>query len=250
MAAPIHKLTSQIILLTSRVSRCVLQRHPQNAVSTSNGPLASGKSFWRPLLIGVGGSVVGVCILNRSLPSHSHVVDAHEAHEGQGEHHHHHHQEAKDKKGVMNEFSDFSRRQKRFHDFASCELKGEVVMTPYDFVESLVENSPKLTRRAKIHLTSNDVERIVKKTPPLEQGSHTFFRNLHQDGIITYPEYLFLVTVLTKSTLGLRTALKMIDANDDKQITVEEFQKIERMISRKAACDTCHIKEKDGQEVK
>lgn len=36
-----------------------------------------------------------------------------------------------------------SRREKRFHDFASTEYNQQVVMTPLDFIESLVENEPR-----------------------------------------------------------------------------------------------------------
>ena len=36
-----------------------------------------------------------------------------------------------------------SRREQRFHDFASYEYNGQIVMSPLDFVESITENQPK-----------------------------------------------------------------------------------------------------------
>ena len=43
----------------------------------------------------------------------------------------------------QHEEKSMSRREKRFHDFASTEYNQQVVMTPLDFIESLVENEPR-----------------------------------------------------------------------------------------------------------
>lgn len=45
-----------------------------------------------------------------------------------------------DAKVEQHEEKSMSRREKRFHDFASTEYNQQVVMTPLDFIESLVEN--------------------------------------------------------------------------------------------------------------
>jgi len=44
---------------------------------------------------------------------------------------------------VKNEEVVVSRREQRFHDFASYECNGQIVMSPQDFVESITENQPK-----------------------------------------------------------------------------------------------------------
>lgn len=142
---------------------------------------------------------------------------------------------SKDEKDEKKNPEGMSRREKRFHEFASCEYNGQIVMTPHDFIESLIENQPKIHRTGKIRLTQRDVDVIIKNTPNLANGSNTFFRDLHQEGIITYSEYLFLVTILTKSNAGLKTALKMMDENSDKEISLKEFQLIETMINKSAS---------------
>lgn len=48
-----------------------------------------------------------------------------------------------DGKVEQHEEKSMSRREKRFHDFASTEYNQQVVMTPLDFIESLVENEPR-----------------------------------------------------------------------------------------------------------
>lgn len=46
-------------------------------------------------------------------------------------------------------------------------------------------------------LTDEDIEAVKTKTPGLKEGSSRFFRNLSDKGIISYTEYLFLLSVLT-----------------------------------------------------
>lgn len=50
---------------------------------------------------------------------------------------------SKDEKDEKKNPEGMSRREKRFHEFASCEYNGQIVMTPHDFIESLIENQPK-----------------------------------------------------------------------------------------------------------
>jgi|ERR1740124_1551812 len=228
-----NRITSGLLLTTRNGLGSSLTRICQSKVQ----PPKRNVSLWliprrfqkqtllRPFIAGVGASLVGAFVFNQYLPSSTTTTVSAAQSEKENK---------ENKKGN----TALSRREKRFHDFASCELHGQIVMTPYDFIESLIENQPKLSRSGKIRLTEKSIRRIAKRTPPIQQGSTTFFRDMHQDGIITYSEYLFLVTVLTKSNAGLKTALKMMDVNGDKLINVEEFQLIERMINESASCVT------------
>lgn len=85
---------------------------------------SSQQRIARPLIIGISGSLLGAYIWSEYGPN-SQVVNA----------------KADEKEGRKEHI--LSRREQRFHDFASCELNGQVVMTPYDFIESLIENKPK-----------------------------------------------------------------------------------------------------------
>ena len=53
-------------------------------------------------------------------------------------------------------------------------------MTPYDFIESLIENEPKVKRHGKVRITEKDIERIIARTPSVKAGTITFFRDMHQ----------------------------------------------------------------------
>ena len=76
------------------------------------------------LFVGVSGALLGAYVWN-TYGSDGQIVNA-----------------KSDEKEARKEYI-LSRREQRFHDFASCELNGQVVMTPYDFIESLIENKPK-----------------------------------------------------------------------------------------------------------
>lgn len=45
--------------------------------------------------------------------------------------------------------------------------------------------------------TPKEIEQIRNSTPSLSQGSVRLFRNLRDKGIISYTEYLFLLSILT-----------------------------------------------------
>lgn len=40
---------------------------------------------------------------------------------------------------------------------------------------------------------------MLNMTPPLRKGSDKLFRSLSENGIISYAEYLFLITLLTSN---------------------------------------------------
>ncbi|KAH9499466.1 Calcium uptake protein 3, mitochondrial [Bulinus truncatus] len=92
-----------------------------------------------------------------------------------------------------------SYREMRFRHFASVEYDGNIYMTPQDFLESLTEESPR-ARIGRTVLNRSEVDSLLKYTPPLSKGSDKLFRKLHDKGIISYTEYLFLLCVLTMSS--------------------------------------------------
>ncbi|XP_037923166.1 calcium uptake protein 3, mitochondrial isoform X2 [Hermetia illucens] len=113
-------------------------------------------------------------------------------------------------------------RERRFIKFASVEYDGQLYMTPQDFLDSVVEQEPRprLKRRT---LTANDINQIKDVTPPLKKGSPDMFRKLRDKGIISYTEYLFLLSVLTKPQSGFRIAFNMFDTDGNHRVDKNEF---------------------------
>lgn len=59
-------------------------------------------------------------------------------------------------------------------------------------------------------LTLDDINKYKDATPPLKNGSSKMFRNLRDKGIISYTEYLFLLSILTSENRINSTKLPMI----------------------------------------
>ncbi|XP_064473701.1 calcium uptake protein 3, mitochondrial-like isoform X2 [Ornithodoros turicata] len=122
-----------------------------------------------------------------------------------------------------------TQRERRFIRFASVEYLGQLYMTPEDFLESLTEKEP----RPRIHrrrLSKKDMDYIVDNTPPRKQGSTKLFRSLRDCGIISYTEYLFLLSVLTKPQSGFRIAFNMFDTDGNKRVDKSEFLVVQQIL--------------------
>ncbi|KAI1731696.1 EF-hand domain pair domain-containing protein [Ditylenchus destructor] len=121
------------------------------------------------------------------------------------------------------------RRLKRFRNFASIEYDKVEYMTPQDFLDSLILDEPK-ERVFRRVIRKDQLGTIVSKTPPLRNGSSKMFRDLGENGIISYAEYLFLLTLLTKSRSSFDIAFALFDDDENSRIDKEEFLKIRSLI--------------------
>ena len=73
-------------------------------------------------------------------------------------------------------------------------------MTPQDFLDCLILDEPRERIFRKV-LNADTVRSMMRKTPPLRKGSSTMFRQLGHNGLISYAEYVFLITLLTSKFL-------------------------------------------------
>ncbi|KAM7360857.1 mitochondrial calcium uptake 3 isoform 7-T7 [Cochliomyia hominivorax] len=121
-------------------------------------------------------------------------------------------------------------RERRFIKFSSVEYDGQLYMTPQDFLDSVVEQEPRPRLKRRI-LTDQEVAKIKDETPPLKKGSNQLFRTLRDKGIISYTEYLFLLSVLTKPKSGFRIAFNMFDTDGNQRVDKNEFLVMERIFS-------------------
>ncbi|CAG9760436.1 unnamed protein product [Ceutorhynchus assimilis] len=123
-------------------------------------------------------------------------------------------------------------REKRFIRFASVEFDGQLYMTPQDFLESVVEAEPRPRFKRKV-LNQKDIEKLKDYTPTLSQGSPHMFRALRDKGIISYTEYLFLLSILTKPQSGFHIAFNMFDTDGNQRVDKNEFLVIEKLLAGK-----------------
>uniref|UniRef100_A0A8C3UEJ1 Mitochondrial calcium uptake 2 n=1 Tax=Catharus ustulatus TaxID=91951 RepID=A0A8C3UEJ1_CATUS len=104
-----------------------------------------------------------------------------------------------------------SLRKHRFMHFASLEYEGEYYMTPRDFLFSVM---------------FDQVERKLFSRHCICEGKEILIFKLFFSGLISYAEYLFLLTILTKPQTGLQIAFKMLDADGNEQVEKKEFFKV------------------------
>uniref|UniRef100_A0A8D2JM67 Calcium uptake protein 2, mitochondrial n=1 Tax=Sciurus vulgaris TaxID=55149 RepID=A0A8D2JM67_SCIVU len=138
-----------------------------------------------------------------------------------------------------------SLRKQRFMQFSSLEHEGEYYMTPRDFLFSVMfEQMERKTLVKK--LAKKDIEDVLAGIQTANCGS-TFFRDLG-DGLISYTEYLFLLTILTKPHTGFHVAFKMLDADGNEMIEKKEFFKLQKIISKQDDLKTMKTNEIECQE--
>ncbi|GAA48148.1 EF-hand domain-containing family member A1 [Clonorchis sinensis] len=114
--------------------------------------------------------------------------------------------------------------EKRFRTFASVKYNGVLFMTPKDFLESIVRDYPESLKVTR--LSEQDVESLLRKTPPKSKGSIKLFRNLGSNGLISFTEYLFLQQILTKPHSCFELAFKMLDTDRSGAIDANEFSTV------------------------
>ncbi|XP_050354566.1 calcium uptake protein 3, mitochondrial isoform X3 [Nymphalis io] len=120
-------------------------------------------------------------------------------------------------------------RERRFIKFASVEYGGQLYMTPQDFLESVVEQEPRPRLKRRI-LTTKEIEQLRDQVPPLKKGSSQMFRSMRDRGIISYTEYLFLLSILTKPASGFEIAFNMFDTDGNQRVDKNEFLVIQRLL--------------------
>jgi len=124
-------------------------------------------------------------------------------------------------------------REKRFIKFSSVEYDGQIYMTPQDFLESVVEGEPRPRFKRK-SLSDAEVKEIMRRMPKLHKNNESFFRGLGGKGIISFSEYLFLLTILIKPQSGFKIAFAMLDQDGNERIDKGEFKVLETVFSSAA----------------
>ncbi|XP_034746409.1 calcium uptake protein 2, mitochondrial [Etheostoma cragini] len=141
-----------------------------------------------------------------------------------------------------------SARKIRFIQFASVVYEEEPYMTPRDFLFSvMLENvDRKLQKRS---LTTKEVNQMLGAATKARAGSE-LFRSIGDNGLISYTEYLFLLTILTKPSTGFHIAFKMLDVDGNEQVDQKEFLKLKKIIGgQKRAQESTEKPAEEGESV-
>ncbi|KRY40007.1 Calcium uptake protein 3, mitochondrial [Trichinella spiralis] len=103
---------------------------------------------------------------------------------------------------------------KRFFEFSSFNCEGKAYMSPFDFMQSLTSK------------TSPEALQLTKDTPSVTSSSCTFFRDANHHGLISYFDYLFLLSLLSEPESRFRIAFDLFDQNKDGKLEMDEFYRM------------------------
>ncbi|XP_071754463.1 calcium uptake protein 2, mitochondrial [Centroberyx gerrardi] len=124
-----------------------------------------------------------------------------------------------------------SARKIRFNQFASMVYEDEPYMTPRDFLFSVMLESVDRKLQKKV-LTKEEVNKMLTAASKARAGND-MFRNFGDSGLISYTEYLFLLTILTKPRTGFHIAFKMLDIDGNEHVDKKEFLKLKKIIGKR-----------------
>ncbi|XP_030601627.1 calcium uptake protein 2, mitochondrial isoform X2 [Archocentrus centrarchus] len=170
---------------------------------------------WRTVGPGVLGSVIGtgaICyyqchVNNRTLPFAVHAKEEKEATAPQ-----------------------MSARKARFNQFASVVYDEEAYMTPRDFLFSAMLE--KVDRKLKKRIITKQAVKSMLVAASKARAGNDLFRSLGDNGLISYTEYLFLLTILTKPHTGFHIAFKMLDVDGNEHVDKKEFLKLKKIMGK------------------
>ncbi|XP_048761828.2 calcium uptake protein 1, mitochondrial-like isoform X2 [Ostrea edulis] len=145
----------------------------------------------------------------------------------------------------------YSTPDKIFRYFATLKVhhgedKGwEIYMTPEDFVRSITPGMKQpegldLDRFIKFDPQSEDFKQILNSKVEWNLGEDSIFYQMGESGLISFSDYIFLLTVLSTPPRNFQIAFQMFDFNGDGEVDIEEFEKVNAIIRNQTSIGKRH----------
>lgn len=114
------------------------------------------------------------------------------------------------------------------------------MMTPQDFLRSITPGIQQPANKGLdqfTNITKNDINSLSK-----DFGVHqsSIFNHLGSGGLITFSDYLFLLTVLSTSRRHFEIAFKMFDLNGDGNVDAKEFENVTNLMRSQSSMGARH----------
>lgn len=117
----------------------------------------------------------------------------------------------------------------------------EVMMTPQDFLRSIspgVMQPEGLGLDQYMHVSVGDLESLISQR--LDLPPESIFYQLGAGGLISFSDYIFLLTVLSTSRRHFQIAFKMFDLNGDGNVDAGEFEIVTNLMRSHSSMGSRH----------
>ncbi|EAT37944.1 AAEL010116-PA [Aedes aegypti] len=142
-----------------------------------------------------------------------------------------------------NRMRTFSTPDKIFRYFATVKLihgdTSTVYMTPFDFLRAITPGLKQPDGLGLDQYKRYDA-RSVSTRLDLHLDSDSIFYKLGAYGLISFSDYIFLLTVLSTSRRHFEIAFRMFDLNGDGDVDSEEFEKVANLIRQQTSIGNRH----------
>lgn len=141
----------------------------------------------------------------------------------------------------------YEKKLARFHKFASVErcfdgygrltvdvgkqLSCYRFMNPRNFLDSMCLVAPEQQSPQKSREENPENDLFANKLSTYPKQKDRFLTHFNNDGLINFTDYLFLLSILSKSNHKLNLAFELLDYNGDNSIDKHEFQELEKLIA-------------------
>ncbi|EFA03908.2 calcium uptake protein 1 homolog, mitochondrial isoform X2 [Tribolium castaneum] len=137
----------------------------------------------------------------------------------------------------------YSTPDKIFRYFATVRLitpeGSEVYMTPDDFLRAMTPGMRQPDGLGLDQYRRYDPKTVQQKLE-LTLDEDSIFYKLGSAGLITFSDYIFLLTVLSTSRRHFEIAFRMFDLNGDGDVDCEEFEKVATLIRQQTSIGSRH----------
>ncbi|OXA52924.1 calcium uptake protein 1 homolog, mitochondrial isoform X2 [Folsomia candida] len=143
-----------------------------------------------------------------------------------------------------NRIRQYSTPDKTFRYFASLQVvhvngETEIFMTPDDFLRSITPGIKQPDGLGLDQFKRYDPKQAGKLLE-LDLHRDSIFYKLGSAGLISFSDYVFLLTVLSTSRRHFEIAFRMFDLNGDGDVDVEEFEKVTALIRQRTSIGARH----------